>query len=195
MMVGLVRLARTFIGPHVVPRLACFEHERPSHHREYRRIFGNGQRFSQSETALAFDRELADRPQIHQHPELYSLLRAEAERRLDQMATGFRPAVRLHRYLLAIPLSRIPDMARAARVLGMSERSLRRYLAAEGTSYRDVVRSALETSAGRMLRDPARTIKETAAALGFADTHAFHRAFKRWTGVTPGEYRRARGGR
>jgi AraC-like DNA-binding protein len=195
MMGGQARLARTFVGPHVIPRLACFEHERPSHHREYTRIFGNNQRFCQTATSIAFDRELADRPQMHQHPELYALLRAEAERRLDQIASRIGSAAVLHQYLLAISPSRIPDMTSAARDLGMSERSLRRHLAAEGTSYRNVVQSALETSAGRMLRDPARTIKETAVALGFADAAAFVHAFRRWTGMTPGEYRRTRSGR
>ena len=195
MMGGLARLARTFIGPRALPRVACFEHERPYQYRAYTRTFGHSLRFGQRMTSMAFDRELADRPQMHQHPELYCLLRAEAERRLDRIATGLRPTARLHRYLLAISPSRMPDMARAARDLGMSERSLRRYLTAEGTSFRDIVRSALETSAGRMLRDPGRSIKETSVALGFADTAAFVRAFKRWTGMTPGEYRRARGGR
>jgi AraC-like DNA-binding protein len=192
---GLARLARTFVGPHAVARLACFEHERPSHHREYTRIFGSRLQFGKNLTSIAFDREFADRPQIHHHAELYSLLRAEAERRLDRMATGTDAAARLHQYLLPVPPSRFPDMAKAARDLGMSERSLRRHLAAEGTSYRDVVRSALEASAGRMLRDPTRTIKETAEVLGFAHATAFVRAFKRWTGLTPGEYRRARSGR
>ena len=194
MMGGLVRLARSFTGPSASPRLACFEHERPSYHGEYTRIFGNHQRFGQSATSMAFDREIADRPQMHQHPELYDLLRTEAQRRLDRMTTGVGPANRLREYLLAMPPSRIPEISAAARDLGMSERSLRRRLASDGTSYRDVVRSALEASAGRMLRDPARTIKDTAVALGFADAAAFHHAFKRWTGMTPGEYRRTCGG-
>ena len=194
MMGGIVRLARSFTGPSAVPRLARFEHERPKHHVEYTRIFGGHQRFGQSETSIAFDRAIADRPQMHQHPELYELLRTEAQRRLDQMATGVGPATRLHQYLLSVPPSHIPEISAAARDLGTSERSLRRRLAEDGTSYRDVVRSALEATAGRMLRDPAHTIKETAVALGFADPAAFHRAFKRWTGMTPGEYRRTRGG-
>jgi AraC-like DNA-binding protein len=195
MVAGQARLARTFFGPHVIPRLACFEHEQPGHHHEYRRIFGDSPRYRQPATFIAFDRELADRPQMHQNPQLYALLRAEAERRLDQIESGTRSAAVLHQYLLATPPSRIPDMAGAARDLGMSERSLRRHLSAEGTSYRNVVQSALETSAGRMLRDPALAIKEIATALGFADAAAFVHAFKRWTGMTPGEYRRARTGR
>ena len=189
---GLARMARAFVGPGATPRFVSFEHEQPKHVGEYSRILGNNLRFRERETSIAFDRQVADVRQIHQHPELYSLLRAEAERQLDRMATGVRVSVRLHQYLLAIAPQRIPDMASAARDLSMSERSLRRHLSAEGTSYRQVVRSALETSAGRMLRDPARTIKETAVALGFGDAAAFVHAFKRWTGTTPGEYRRAR---
>jgi AraC-like DNA-binding protein len=188
---GLARLARAFV-PRAMPLHAFFEHEQPSHSGEYVRLFGNDLRFHQGETSIAFDRELADRRQVNQHPELYSLLRTEAERRLDRLGTGIRPAARLLQYLLAMSPSRIPGMASAARDLGMTERTLRRHLAEEGTSYRDVVRSALQTFAGRMLRDPARSIKETAVALGFADAAAFVRAFKRWTGTTPGDFRGGR---
>jgi AraC-like DNA-binding protein len=192
LMGGAVRLARFFAGPCAGPRHVGFEHQRPDHHREYTRIFGDEPRFDQGVTSIAFDREIADHRQIHQHPELYELLRAEAERRLHRITTGVRPAARLREYLFRTSPSRIPDMYHAARELGMSERSLRRQLAADGTSYRDLVRSALEASAGHMLDDPRRTVKETAAALGFAEVAAFNRAFKRWTGMTPGEYRRAR---
>jgi AraC-like DNA-binding protein len=54
------------------------------------------------------------------------------------------------------------------------------------------VRGILEDSAGFMLRDPKRSIQETAVALGFSNVGAFHRAFKRWTGMTPAQYRRDR---
>jgi AraC-like DNA-binding protein len=193
-MAGLVRLARRFAGAHASPERASFEHERPNHRHEYTSLFGNNVRFRQSETAIAFDRELVDRRPPRQDPTLYSLLRAEAERQLDRLANGASYTDRLHQYLLAVPPSRIPSVATAARDLGMSERSLQRRLVAEGTSYREVVRLALETSSGRLLRDPAQSIKEIAVALGFADTAAFVRAFKRWTGTTPKEYRRARHG-
>jgi AraC-like DNA-binding protein len=191
---GLHRLVQTFAGPRVAPQMASFEHELPAHHPEYTRLFGGAERFAQRTTALAFDRALLDRAHLHQHPELYSMLRAEAERALKRVTLGLRPSEQLRQYLLARPASRIPDMATAARDLRVSERSLRRQLASENTSYRELVRATLEASARHMLRDPARSIKETAAALGFVDARTFHRAFKRWTGMTPMEYRQTREG-
>jgi AraC-like DNA-binding protein len=47
----------------------------------------------------------------------------------------------------------------------------------------------LKAHADHMLRDPTRSIKETANALGYAHVRAFYRAFKTWTGVPPGEFR------
>jgi AraC-like DNA-binding protein len=186
---GLMRILRTLPEPRGVARAALFEHARPAHHQEYARIFGGVERFGQATTSITFDRSLLDRSQLNQHPELYLVLRAAAERALERMTEGRGAADQLRRYLLARAPSRIPDPSTAARDLGMSERSLRRRLAAESTSYRDLVRAILETHADHMLRDPKRSIQETAHALGFADAATFHRAFKRWTGRTPKEYR------
>jgi AraC-like DNA-binding protein len=191
---GFLRFVRVFGGVGLVPIAASFEHARPAHHREYTRLFGDGVRFNQPVTALVFDRAVLDRVQLHQHPELLAMLRSQAERALDRVATGLGPADQLKRYLLARPPARIPDISTAARDLGVSPRSLRRRLAEEGTSYRSLVREILETSAGHMLRDPKQSIQETAYALGFANVGAFHRAFKRWTGLTPMQYRERRGG-
>jgi AraC-like DNA-binding protein len=176
----------------VATRGASFEHARPAHHREYTRIFGDAVRFGQRTTGLTFDRALLDRAQLHQHPELLALLRSQAERALDRIDQGLKPADQLRRYLLARPPARIPDITTAARDLGLSARSLRRRLAEEATSYRSLVRSTLEASAGHMLRDPGQSIQQTAHALGFSNVGAFHRAFKRWTGMTPVQYRERR---
>jgi AraC-like DNA-binding protein len=190
---GLARLIRTVRGAAGVAHAALFEHARPAHHREYARIFGGIEKFGQTTTGITFDQSLLDgTQQWGHHPELYSALRAEAERALDRVTEGVSAAEQLRRYLVARPPSRIPDPSTAARDLGMSERSLRRRLAAESTSYRDLVRAILEMHADHMLRDPRRSIQETAHALGFADAATFHRAFKRWTGRTPKEYREQR---
>jgi AraC-like DNA-binding protein len=192
---ALLRFVRAFGGASAVPQVASFEHERPAHYREYARLFGDVVRFSQQRTALTFDRALLDRVQLHQHPELYTLLRSQAERALERVANGLGPADQVKRYLLARPPARIPDISTAAKDLGLSARSLRRRLTADGTSYRALVRATLEASAGHLLRDPRQSIQETAFALGFSNVGAFHRAFKRWTGMTPAQYRERRDGK
>jgi AraC-like DNA-binding protein len=186
---GLTRMVRVFGGKGASPRAITCEHARPEHHREYVRIFGDTVRFEQPETTVVFDRAVLDRAQLHQHPELYGVLRSQAQVALDRVTTDVGLADQVKRYLLAWPPAKLPDLATAARDLDVSPRSLRRRLADEGTSYRAVVQGVLESAAGLLLRNPKQTIQETAHALGFVNVGAFHRAFKRWTGLTPMQYR------
>jgi AraC-like DNA-binding protein len=189
-MAGLFRLARLFAGPSAPALSVEFEHARPAYHREHARIFQGVERFSQPSTGITFAVALLDRAHLHMHSELHLVLRREAERNLDRLARELTQEERVRQYLLSQRPQSMPDMETAARDLRVSARTLRRRLAEEGVSFRSVVQSVLETLASHMLRDPNRTIQETAHAMGFADAASFHRAFKRWKGVTP---KRARG--
>ena len=190
---SLLRFARAFGGASLTHKAATFEHPRPPHHREYTRIFGDKVRFDQQETTFTFNRDVLDRAQLHQHAELFGLLQSQAQRALKHVADEDGSVDRVKRYLLARSPAQIPDLPTAARDLGLSGRTLRRVLAVEATSYRTLVRTVLRNTAEQMLRDPRRSIQETASALGFANVRAFYRAFKQWSGMTPSEYRR-RGG-
>jgi AraC-like DNA-binding protein len=117
------------------------------------------------------------------------VLHSQAEAKLDRLVEGERFADRVRAHLMALPPSRLSDMTAIARDLALSERSLRRHLADEGVSYRGLVQEVLETRATQMLSDPNRSIQDTARAMGFSDVAAFQRAFKRWKGITPGEYK------
>jgi AraC-like DNA-binding protein len=189
-MAGLFRMIQGFAGPSAPALSVDFEHARPAYHREHARIFQGVERFSQPSTSIAFASALLDRAHLHLHSEFYLVLRREAERNLDRLARELTQEERLRQYLLAQRPQSMPDMETAARDLRVSARTLRRRLAEEGVSFRSVVQSVLETLASHMLRDPNRTIQETAHAMGFADAASFHRAFKRWKGVTP---KRSRG--
>lgn len=85
----------------------------------------------------------------------------------------------------------LPTEERIAALLGCSCRTLRRHLAQEGTSLRDLLddvrleRAAVELAHGEL------PLAELAAELGFSDQTAFTRAFSRWTGRAPGAYRRS----
>jgi AraC-like DNA-binding protein len=189
---ALVRMIQIFGEPDTRPRAVHFEHASPPHRREYTRVFSGAERFGHDFTGIDFDAATLDRPQLHQHSALSTVLRDHAQQQLDRVGRELEFTERLEEYLLARAPCRIPDMQTAARDLGTSVRSLRRRLTEGGISYRALVQSTLERSAKQMLRDSRRSVQETSHALGFADTAAFHRAFKRWTGLTPLEFRHAK---
>jgi len=80
-------------------------------------------------------------------------------------------------------------MAEVARSLGTSPRSLHRRLADEGTSFNDLLDEVRRQFAEQYLARPRPKIAEVAYLVGFNDPSAFFKAFRRWTGVTPSEYR------
>jgi AraC-like DNA-binding protein len=77
-----------------------------------------------------------------------------------------------------------------AREFHVSPTTLRRRLDAEGTSYQGIKDELRRDAAVHHLCGTRLSIADIASALGFQETSAFHRAFKRWSGVQPGEYRR-----
>jgi AraC-like DNA-binding protein len=88
----------------------------------------------------------------------------------------------------------VPALSEVARELGMSGRTLQRRLAARSTSFQALVDEARRHLALRLLRgEDDVALTEVTYMTGFSDQSAFTRAFKRWTGQTPGAYR-ARGG-
>ena len=84
---------------------------------------------------------------------------------------------------------RFPEMEAIAAALCMTSRNLRRKLDAEGTSYSQLLDEVRRALAQDYLRTPTLGIDDIAAALGFGDAASFRRAYKRWTGRSPGEAR------
>jgi AraC-like DNA-binding protein len=82
-----------------------------------------------------------------------------------------------------------PTVEQVAVELGLSARSLHRQLAAEGMSYQRVLDELRCNEAMRQAIDERRPFKVIASAVGFADPRAFRRAFKRWTGTSPRQFR------
>jgi AraC-like DNA-binding protein len=191
---GLLIFARSF-GAEVDPRLEFwFDYappETPGHAREYTRIFGGRERFGAPHAGVTLPTELLALPLVHSDPSLFHLLKERADGMLHEIV-GQRPlAERIRELIVRDDPVVQPEMAHIASRLGMSERSLRRHLQSEGRSYPEVVSEARGEVARRLL--DRMTIQQTAHELGFASSGAFHRAFRRWTGQTPGEYCRSTG--
>lgn len=189
---GLFRMV-LFFGSGDGARRVSFDYPRPDHAAEYARLFGGLQRFDQPMSGVTFDSELLDRPQVHADTEFHSALEVHAQQRVSRLVgqAGYRD--RVLQYLLdRATVEHREAMSAAARELGVSVRTLRRRLDEEGVSYSELSKQALVSRAERLVGDAERTIDEIAYMLGFSQRSAFHRAFKRWTGMTPTEYRRQR---
>jgi AraC-like DNA-binding protein len=190
---GFLRLVRTFCGENARPHEALFEHAAPPYAAEYTRLFGGVERFAQPVTALRFHRTMLARESIHKNPRFHAMVTSEAERMLERLERGVTHAARVRELLASKRLGTAPSMNAVAAALGMSVRSLRRRLSEEGVSYPELLEQAQVAFAKRLLESPARSIYEVAFEMGFSDPSAFHRAFRRWTGMTPAQYRESTG--
>jgi AraC-like DNA-binding protein len=173
------------------PLEVWFAHPDPGNGDEYRRSLGTTVRFAQPTRAIVFDpRDLA-LPFREPDPTLGEIVQRDLERALEALPPVQTFAAGVRRLLAETLSSGDVEAATLARRLGVSVRTMNRRLADDGQALkklRDEVRKEL---AAGWLRDPAREIADVAFLLGFSESSAFHRWFRRVEGVTPGQYRRA----
>ena len=95
---------------------------------------------------------------------------------------------------LAVTSERIRSVDEVARALRVSARTLKRKLAAEQTSFTDLVELERRERAFALLSKPSLALDEIAGRLHYSNTASFSRAFRRWTGQAPGQYRARKAG-
>jgi AraC-like DNA-binding protein len=188
MALGMFRLVRLF-NPRAPIERASFAYPAPDYQQEYARVFEGIEQFDQRFTGIVFNKALLDAPSPHKDPDLHETLRSVVERRLMRLTARMPYALRVRDFLVHHGAPHPSEMRTVAQSLGISVRSLRRRLSAEGKPYNAILKDAYAIIAKRLLLDKKRTIQETAHELGFSDATAFHRAFKRWTGMTPLAFR------
>lgn len=137
--------------------------------------------------AILVDAELADRPLATYDPHLVRMLDDQCRQRLERLQTGNLAGQ--VRQKLHGPLGLVASLDEVARELALSPRSLRRKLDQEGTSFRTLVEDERRQLALQLLSASDMKLDELAIHLGYTDTASFTRAFRRWMGCSPGEYR------
>lgn len=113
------------------------------------------------------------------------------ERELEQLTRTRSVRERVIQLLGPLLHGHEPDLDEVARSLHLPSWTLRRRLAEEGTQFRSILNDTRRDLAMAYIRDTELAFGEIAYLLGFASAEAFQRAFKRWLGQTPGDYRRA----
>lgn len=169
-------------------RFVRFRHPEPDQREPYTRAFGVRPEFRAPADQLGFDASWLDAPMQNRDDALSDLLRRYADQASDRVGGSSSRLSDRVRDLLRSGLD--PGIASVARQLGVSPRTLQRTLAREGENYRDLVARARCVAAERLLARRELALTEVAYALGFSDLPAFHHAFVRWRGTTPGDFRR-----
>jgi AraC-like DNA-binding protein len=173
-------------------RALRLNYSRPDHADRYER-YVDAVHFDQPATEVEFDAAALEQPIAHADPATAKL----AEQFCAAQTTGsvsVEGLVARVRQLLGARQGRHPDLEDVARALQTSSRSLRRSLQGMGTSFQELLDEARRSRAEDWVRSTDMTLEQISAQLGFGDVRSFRRAFKRWTGRTPNEFRGSRAG-
>lgn len=171
-----------------VIRFLRLSYSAPMHSQRYHELFHCPIQFDAEGTSAVLAIEWLDRPLRTNDEEFNRICVAHCGEILQQIEHSGPIMARLRSLFLRSP-GALPSLDEAAQGLGVSPRSLRRHLLDEGASYRQLVEKFRKDLACEYLRSTRMTTKEVAFLLGYEDPAAFRRAFKLWTGLTPGDFR------
>lgn len=191
MLALLLLQGRRCIGEDFAPRAVHFTHAQPERVSEHERIFQAPVYYGCPRNELVLDRALLLRSQRQAEPRLLAMLDRQLAGLLAEIPEQHSIQDAVRRCMMNQLPERTPGISTVAAKLHMSPRSLQRRLHSEGTSFALVLSDLRRDLALRYLQDARIAIGEVGFLLGFSEVAAFHRAFKRWTGRTPAQYRRS----
>lgn len=188
-MIILHGLACWFVGRRIPILSASFRCDVPPYVDEWRILFSQNLSFNQEHCRISFPVSYLDMHNIQNEQTMKDFLRSAPANFLVKYKNSASLSAKIRRRLREWPPSSWPDFETLARQFHSSSATLRRRLDDEGESYRSIMDELRRDLAISLLSDTNLSISEIASELGFAESSAFHRAFKKWTGARPGEYR------
>lgn len=154
----------------------------------YYPLLGNKLHFNAGICKLVIDRQLLDAKLPSANP----IVARACYDACDDLLRNFRKNQTLTYRINSILLQRhgdYPTLKELSGMLNLDERTIRRRLSMERTSYKMLLNEARTKHASKLLSVRSNSVESVAMALGFNNASNFRRAFKAWTGLNPGEYR------
>lgn len=190
---AILRLCRISTSDEFAPLALHLERPEPPCVSDFYALFRAPIEFGAERDMMVFDRNQAERSL----PTSNHILARDNDRVVaDYLAaldeSSFADQVRL-RLVETLPKGAV-EAEELAHGMNLSLRTLQRRLADEGTNYTALLEEARQELALRFIAEAKISIKETTYMLGFSEPANFARAFRRWTGVSPTEYRKAKSG-
>jgi AraC-like DNA-binding protein len=163
----------------------------PENRSDYLQFFGAPVRFDQPQSRLVFAGPYLGLPPIRSEKALQGFLRGAPANILLRYRHDQDLSARIRDRLRGTPPEDWPDFNRLAADLRLSPATLRRRLRGEGQGFAAIRDEIRELEARRMLAETDARVADIASRLGYAEPSAFHRAFMKWTGMSPGAFRDA----
>lgn len=183
-----VRMMRLLTGRELSPLEVTFKYPEPEDRGEYERIFKCPVRFGRKETSMSLSWELGNTP----IPLANAALLASFEQLAEETLVELDRQREHTRAVTRIILARLDDDAlsidKVARAMAVSVRTLQNRLADEGVVFSDLHKDIRHRLARKYLQDQY-TVEQITYLLGFSEPSSFSKAFKKWSGMTPREYR------
>ena len=190
-MIAWHRFASWLVGKHIVLRRSTFVYPRPPHVDEYKFLFPCTHKFAQPINSLTFHKKYLLHPVVQTDESLKEYFRRTPVDILLKPENDESYTTRIRLMIETTAEKGFPDFEAVAARLNMSSQTLRRRLKMEGTSYQGIKDIIRRDIAIYHLTKQGLPVSDIALRVGFTEPGAFIRAFKSWTGVTPGDYRRA----
>jgi AraC-like DNA-binding protein len=185
LMAGYCNFLHELCGANWTLSVVLFPHTKPSDVKPYQRLFRAPLRFDSEFCALRFPAHWLDRPVQGADPAQLRIAdsKARAEGHLDFLQ-------RVYRALRILLLHGQSSGDEVAQMLAMHRRTLNRRLKAQGATFQLILDRVRFEVAQQLLAETRLAIDDVAAALGYASISPFMRSFRRWSGTTPGQWRR-----
>lgn len=190
-----VRLVRELLRIRKAPSRIELAHGPLGAADNYKAFFKIPVMFGSAENAIAFPIEVMSKPVCGRNAELFAFVETHFKMVLNRLATEApSPAVvRLRQAIIAGASRGDYNATTVAQRAGLSLRSAQRIAATIGTTLQSMLDEARASNAKTLLDDPTISIATIGTLVGYSDDRAFRRAFKRWTGVSPSQFRRRAG--
>jgi AraC-like DNA-binding protein len=156
------------------------------------RVFQAPVRYQDAQVGFRFEKRWLDLPVVQTVQSVEEFLRQVPASLLVKYRDHANVTERIRRMLRAHLRDEMPSLEDVGKALGITPQTLRRRLQDEGQGYQAIKDDLRRDIAIEYLARPDLTLIDIANLLGFSEPSTFHRAFKKWTGVAPGEYRHTR---
>jgi AraC-like DNA-binding protein len=188
----ILNTLRMMLGSQWAPLEVQFAHAAPERITEHHRIFRAPVVFGSDANALVIDKSLMEARVPAADGKLYPIVKRYLDRALKEIPREDDLLTAVRKAIAESMREGDPTLARVAKRMGLSPRTLERRLEERGARFKKLMDDTRRRFAINYLADREHTITQVAFLLGYSEVSALNRAFKRWTGSTPLEYRRSR---